>query len=177
MFSAEEEKYHSMGPRDLGLQPEKKAAMSVDIARNTNHTGEQLHISVPIYGDESREEVQKRLGFAYSILQDRLEAENKVIDWQNSKQSIIRQSATRIEALKKEMKTELNILEKRRRKEKWDMERTAEEKKKVFAAFKEKGNEFHKAAVHAQAEIDAQKDLPMGEYSDEVEFDEGTVNS
>jgi hypothetical protein len=177
MFSAEEEKFHSLGPKDLGLDPEKKASMSIDIARNTNHTGEQLHVSVPIYGNETREEIQRRLGFAYSVIQDRLEAENKVIDWQNSKQATMRRAVTMIEHLKKDMKRELLALDKRKRKEKWDDERTLSERRAVVDSYKEKGKEHQIAYAHAKAEVEAQKDLPMGEYQDEIEFDEGSDNN
>lgn len=177
MFSADTEVHHSLGPKDLGLDPEKKAAMSVDIARSTNHTGEQLHVSVPIYGTESREEIQKRLGFAYSIIQDRLEAENKLIDWQNSKQTTMRRSVTYIESLKKEMKAELNALDKRNRKEGWDAERLMSERTSIVEKYKAKGKEHQAVFGHAKAELDAQKDLPMGEYQDEIEFDEGTDNN
>ena len=76
-------KYHKLGPNELKFG--EKAIMTLDVARQTNNTGEQLHISVPIYADDSREEMMSRIHMAYSILQERLEDENKVMQKLNDK--------------------------------------------------------------------------------------------
>ena len=173
MFSAETEQHHLLSPKDLQLDSDKKPAMNIDIARTTNHTGEQLHVTVPIYGDETREAIMQRLGFAYSIIQERLESENKVLDWQNIKNAEMRRAATEIERLKKDLKSELLALDKRKRKENWDADRMRAERTTLVEKYKELAKPTQQKFSHAKAELEAQKDLPMGDYADEVVIDEG----
>ncbi len=69
-------KYHDMGPADLGL----KETLYVQVARTTTQTGEQFIFNVPFYQDDSREMFTNRINFCLSVMQDRMEDENKAVE-------------------------------------------------------------------------------------------------
>src|ERR1043165_7982919 len=75
MLRSGHEKYHKMSPGDVGL----KAVMPIQISRTTAETGEQFTTEVPVYPDDSREQMNDRINFALSIMQDRMEDVNKAI--------------------------------------------------------------------------------------------------
>ncbi len=68
-------KYHGLSPKDVGLQ----AIMPLQITRTTAETGEQFTFEVPIYPEDTREQMNDRINFALSIMQDRLEDVNAAI--------------------------------------------------------------------------------------------------
>ena len=67
--------YHQLAPKDIGLQ----GPMPIQISRTTSQTGEQFTFEVPVYPDDTREVLRKRVNFALSIIQDRMEDENAAI--------------------------------------------------------------------------------------------------
>jgi hypothetical protein len=75
MLLEEHAAYHKMAPKDVGL----KAQTHIDVIRTTNQTGEQFHVQVPVYEDDTREAVKSRVNFFLSIIQDRMEDENKAV--------------------------------------------------------------------------------------------------
>lgn len=80
MLLEEHKIYHELGPKDVRwADEEEKTACEVHIVRQTSATGEQINISVPLFAKDSREDVKSRLGMVYSILQDRMEEENKAL--------------------------------------------------------------------------------------------------
>lgn len=89
--------YDGKGPADLKHGSEDQALFNVQIARNTNATGEQIAISVPVYKSDSYADMIARLELAYHIPQLRLEQENKFMIALNEKQ----QEAQRHEELTK----------------------------------------------------------------------------
>ncbi len=120
MLLPEHAQYHKLGPKDCAFKSYKKKVADVNICRNTSTTGEQISILIPIYSDDSRKEMDDRLGMAYSILQDRLEAENKVMAVLNEKQQNRRQCMMRVEKEDKEYNFAIEKIEKRQRKEGFD---------------------------------------------------------
>jgi len=77
MLIPEHEKFHKMGPVDTFKKEER--AMSIQVARQTSTTGEQIVMECPVFASDTREELNARLGMCYSIMQDRLEDENKAM--------------------------------------------------------------------------------------------------
>lgn len=74
-LSKELEKYHKLSPKDVGLQ----ATLPLQISRTVAESGEQMTMEVPIYPDDSREQMKDRINFALSVMQDRLEDVNAAI--------------------------------------------------------------------------------------------------
>jgi hypothetical protein len=90
MILVEHAKYHEMGPKDVGL----KEPVFVQVARTTDHTGEQFAFNIPIYPDDSREQVKDRVNFFLSVMHDRVEDINKAIvelDEKNKKSQQIKE--------------------------------------------------------------------------------------
>lgn len=109
MLLQDHEKYHTMGPGDVGL----KEPMHVGIIRTTAQTGEQFQFDVPIYPDDSREMVRNRINFVLSIMQDRMEDENKAVEELNKKQQRLRHLKILIEKNNKTFVNKAKALEKR----------------------------------------------------------------
>lgn len=86
MLLDEHEGYHKIGPKDVGLQTHAK----IDVVRTTSVTHEQFHIEIPVYPDDSREMLRNRVGMFLSVIQDRLEEENKAVNALNKKQQTLR---------------------------------------------------------------------------------------
>jgi hypothetical protein len=78
MLLPEHERFHKLGPNET-IKADAKQVMEIQVARQTSTTGEQIAIGCPVYADDTREELNARLGMVYSILQDRLEEENKAM--------------------------------------------------------------------------------------------------
>lgn len=168
MLNATDRKYHAMGPKDVGIVPDKKAAMFLDVIRTTNNTGEQLHMQIPVYGDETREELNNRFNFAFSFIQDRLEAENQSIEWKNQRLTVIRRAQVVLEKNAKHFEKKLNELNKMRRKQNWSQEQFEHERKKLIEDLEKANAATEKAAAHAKAELEKMEDLP---FAAEQEFD------
>lgn len=174
-LSPETKVFHSIGPKDIGLDPERKPAMNIGIVRTTNQTGEQIHIDCPVYGDETREVLKQRLGFAYSVLQDRLEEENKAVAWQNKRQQTIRsviaadkKNAERLEQL-------FAKCAKDAKRHKWTEEKYKEERDKIRAEADKAllPNAFKGA--WAQAELDAMEEIPLDEFAKTAGYEDWVV--
>ncbi len=75
MLLQEHKKYHEMGAQEAQL----KEKTTVHVVRTTNQTGEQFHVEVPIYPTDDREAIKNRVNFFLSIIQDRMEDENKAM--------------------------------------------------------------------------------------------------
>jgi thiamine kinase-like enzyme len=114
MLLEDHAKYHALGPADVGLQ----ATAYLDIARTTSHTGEQFHVQVPVYKEDTREQLKDRVNFFLSIIQDRMEDENKAVNKMNE----IRQLQTSIERNAKSFLTQKKALDKRLKKQQLTME-------------------------------------------------------
>lgn len=102
-------KYHEMGPKDAGLKGEVK----LQVARTTDHTGEQFAMDIPIYPDDSREQVRDRVNFFLSLIHDRVEDVNKAIVEMNEREQKLRHAR---ELIKRNLQTFANkakALEKR----------------------------------------------------------------
>lgn len=170
----EYEKYHSLGPKDVGIRNEP-APMLVEIARQTNRTGEQITIKVPVYGDESRAVLHDRLQMAYSVLQDRMEDENKAVNWQNRRLEIQRRAAEKLRRKEIDHKKSLEGIEKEARRlrsliknpkapNKAEAEKQLEHlevrKKELWENYKAEMAPFMKLIEHAKMELDQNKELP-----------------
>lgn len=143
MMLAEHERAHSLGPIDVGLKNE----MVINIARTTNQTGEQFHFQVPIYPDDSRDMVNDRVNFCLSIMQDRMEDENKRVLAQNELVSKARDAKMLIEKNHQTFVNKAKALEKSLRKGAF-----SEEEYKVKLTELQEGL----AAANAQLEADLQ---------------------
>lgn len=86
MLLTEHAKYHEMGAKEANIR--EKTVMH--ISRQTTQTGEQLHCEVPIFPEDTRAEVKTRLNFFYSLMQDRLDDENKAVQAMNDRNQTIR---------------------------------------------------------------------------------------
>jgi hypothetical protein len=75
MLVKEHEKYHKMCPKDIRWDGTKVS--EIEVARQTEATGEQFCIKIPVFLEDSREILMDRVNFIYSIIQDRMEDENK----------------------------------------------------------------------------------------------------
>jgi hypothetical protein len=73
----EHEKYHTMGPKDVKWEGEQ--AFPMQISRQSSGLGEQITIECPVYKDDTREDMMNRIHMCYSIIQERLESENKAL--------------------------------------------------------------------------------------------------
>lgn len=181
----EHEQHHSLGPKDVGIKWDKPAAMHVEVVRTTNQTGEQICVKVPVYGDESREELQKRLAMAYSIIQDRLEDENKAVNWRNEKGQTARRAAEKVRRKEIDLKDQLKPIEKeikaatnslKTAKSKTQKEEAQErldaaskEKAQAWANYKESAAPFMEVIEHVRLELAEGKNLPFnGKGLDEL---------
>lgn len=158
--------HHTYGPKDLGLDPEKKSVMSVDIARTTNHTGEQIHISVPMYSDDDRETVLKRLGFAYSVIQDRMESENKAMEFVKERSETIRRAEAIISRNENHLKLELEKLGKLAKRNKISKQEFEVQRDKLMKGLEISNSETKKTMDHAHAEIRAGHPIEKEEEKD-----------
>jgi multidrug efflux pump subunit AcrB len=85
MILPEHEKYHKMNAKEADIR--EKTIMHV--SKTTSMGGEQLHAEIPIYPDDTREQITDRMNFMFSLLQERLETENKAIENKNQAQQRI----------------------------------------------------------------------------------------
>lgn len=138
----EQEKYHQMSPTDVSMSSDKKPVATIDVARTTNHTGEQFHVAVPVYADDTRDQVNDRLQFFLSIIQDRLEQENKAIVAQNEKAQKVRHIQESVRRNGIHFKKQLEALQKRARKEKWPEAQLISEREKLLKALKESNDKL-----------------------------------
>lgn len=109
MILAEHEKYHNMGPADVGL----KETVFVQVARTTDHTGEQFAFNIPIYPDDSRESVKDRVNFFLSVMHDRVEDINKAMLELEAKGNRSRQLKTLIDKNNQTFVNKAKALEKK----------------------------------------------------------------
>lgn len=174
MLLSEHQPYHVMGPKDIGLDPDKKSAMTIDVLRTTNHTGEQLHVQVPVYGNETREEVQQRLGFVYSLIQDRLEEENKAVAWRNERSDIIRRASEMSRRNQERLTKQLRLLDRKRKSERWTEETFIAERTKLMKEFEAVDAVNQAKIAHASEELQAAKELPYTGPTEDSAFREET---
>ncbi len=86
-------RYHEAGPKDVHFGGKDDAVMMVSISRSTIEN-EQMSIQVPIFANDSREELDLRIGMAASILQDRQDDASEAWKQVNEKASKDRQEET-----------------------------------------------------------------------------------
>lgn len=146
-MSTDTEKYHTLGPKDVWK--DETSVGTVDIARTTNATGEQLHINCPIYKTDTREELNERLQVCYSVLQDRLEQENRIVSENNKRAQQQRLTNEAIKRNEAKYEKDLRNLQKEAKKQRWTDE-TLETKTK----------ELRENFLKAQETLT--KDLPEG---------------
>lgn len=161
MLLPEHERFHKLSPKDVKLQGDKKHAMVFDIQRTTLHTGENVHVSVPVYDDDSREELNDRIGFAFSVIQDRLEQENLAVTWRSDREQEIRQANEVQKRNLAELQKQLKEVEKAARKSKWDAETLDAKKSEIQEKYKMAMDPILAKAEHARKELDAGKELPL----------------
>jgi len=100
-----------LGPKEVA----KDSAIftKIDVVRVTSKTGEQFHMECPLYVDDTREEVNTRMGMLLSVVQDRLEEENEAwneVETTQLKKRLIKEAAKRNE---KSLKTKKLALDNR----------------------------------------------------------------
>lgn len=154
MLLPEHKEFHEMGPKDLGFRTKEESVMSVDIARTTNQTGEQIHVSVPVYKDEDRETVQRRLGFAFSLIQDRLKDENKAIMYLNEWHSKKRQAQVELQKSEDSYGKEIKAVEKREQKNSIPKEEADKIKESLKVKFEEKKAALEAEIAESQSKLD-----------------------
>jgi len=158
----EHEKYHALGPSDLKFG--EKPVMNFGVARTTAQTGEQLHVECPVYASDSREEVLSRLGFCYSIIQERMEDENKAVRWIDERV----QKAARAHEKIKDLNNMADADAKRLKKDVKDLgalkEKLEELKKNKDAEIEE----LRIIAAHAAHEKNNGKELDLEEFKSSV---------
>lgn len=109
MILDDHKKYHDMGPADVGL----KEPVFVQVARTTDHTGEQFAFNIPVYPDDSRDSVRDRVNFFLSIMHDRVEDINKAMIELDAKASESRQLKQLIDRNNQTFVNKAKALEKR----------------------------------------------------------------
>lgn len=77
----EHQKYHQSAPNDLfwgktSIMKKPSVVMAFQVTRSTIDN-EQISFSVPVFEQDSRADIKDRMGFAFSIVQDRLDDANK----------------------------------------------------------------------------------------------------
>lgn len=136
------EKYHSMSPKDVGLSGEKKQVTVIDVARTTNHTGEQFHVAVPVYAEDTRQELRDRIYFFLSIVQERLEEENRAIQVANDRNQKLRNVQATVKRNALHFQKQLAALQKRAKKEKWQDEEFLAERTKLLKGLKDANHQL-----------------------------------
>lgn len=68
----EHKKYHELGPKDLKW-PFKVRPMNVITVQKEVSSGEHMTINIPIFKNDSRNDIKYRVGMYVSILQDRMD--------------------------------------------------------------------------------------------------------
>lgn len=174
-LSPETRKHHSTNPCDVGLSPEKKAAMTVGIVRQTSQTGEQIHIDCPVYAEDTREQLKARLGFCYSILQERLEEENEAVNFQNKRHQTMRMCKVADENNIKHKEKLFAKLEKSAKAQRWTEEKIAEEKKLIETEFDKAHKPNALKFAHAKAELEANDVLDLATFAKDNGFEDWTV--
>lgn len=66
-----------MEPKDIKWTGTKVS--EIEVCRQTEATGEQFVIKIPVFLEDTREVLTDRLNFIYSIMQDRMEDGNEAI--------------------------------------------------------------------------------------------------
>jgi hypothetical protein len=142
MLLPEHAMYHKFGPKDLKWDGEKVSEFAV--TRTTSATGEQCQILCPIFKDDSRDDMMNRIHMCYSILQERMEDENKVtLALEEKAKQRAQDYSLRKEAKdrnKAKYERELKEVRRQAHKEKWPGD-------KIEAAEKELAERFHQAQV------------------------------
>lgn len=82
----EHKEFMSIGPKDCTWHKPEDIAFHVQVQRQTNMTGEQMAIQVPVFIHDDCDAMMKRINLAFSIPQKRLEDENKAMLLMKSKQ-------------------------------------------------------------------------------------------
>lgn len=65
-------RWHSLGPKDCKWPGAKKAVTSISVTRSTIDN-EQMSIAIPVFCDDTREDLSDRLGMMLSVVQERLD--------------------------------------------------------------------------------------------------------
>jgi hypothetical protein len=103
------EVHKSLGAKDV--LKDSTPLTQVSVTRVTSKTGEQFHMDCPIYGDDTREEINERMGMFLSIIQDRLEEENAAwneIEEEQLKKRLIKEATKRNKASYEKQKAALD---------------------------------------------------------------------
>lgn len=78
MLLPENERFHKLAPKDV-LKADEKPLIEMQLAKQTTSTGEQIVMNCPMYASDTREELNDRIQMCFSIMQERMEEENKVL--------------------------------------------------------------------------------------------------
>jgi hypothetical protein len=82
------ERFHKLGPQDVSwgkeVEGKKTVVMSFSVTRSTIDN-EQVSMQVPVFAEDSRETLEDRMGFAFSVVQDRLDEAAKA--WEEAAQT------------------------------------------------------------------------------------------
>lgn len=82
------EKYHSLGPKDLTWPSKDESVAMISITKQTVDN-EQWHFQIPVSANDTREELDNRIGAIVSLGQERMEDVNKawmILDEQHKAQ-------------------------------------------------------------------------------------------
>jgi hypothetical protein len=161
----EHEKYHKLSPRDLKFG--EKPVMNFGVARTTAMTGEQLHVDCPVYMSDSREDVLNRLGFCYSIIQERLEDENKAVRWIDERVQKAARAHEKIKSLKALTEAEIKRV-KKATKDLVDVNGVNAEVQAVQEKADKDINELRMIAAHAAHEKNSGKEIDFQEFAETV---------
>jgi dipeptidase len=77
MLVRDHEKYHKMGAGDIKWSGNKVG--QIEFLRPTSGDGEQCSVACEIFHDDTREDITKRFNWLFSIVQDRLEDQNRAV--------------------------------------------------------------------------------------------------
>lgn len=139
MLLDEHAKYHKLGPKDCNW--EGKQCAEIAIARQTSALGEQCEIKVPIFTEDTREQMMDKIHMAYSIMQERMEDQNKVVmgleaqsKVRANEETLRRQSKDRN---KSRYEKELKAMRRQGHKEHWMTDKLEKEELDLAAKFNE----------------------------------------
>ncbi len=167
MILEDHAKYHDMGPKDVGL----KEAVKLQVARTTDHTGEQFAFEIPIYPDDSREQVRDRVNFFLSIMHDRVEDVNQAMLESREKELKINHLRKAIENNNQRFVNQTKALEKRLKRKAIKQAEFDEELAKLQAELKE-ANELMQKELESLGEKH-EPALPQAASSEGLEVVKG----
>lgn len=154
-LSSKHRKYHELSPCDV-FTKEETPITSYDVGRATSATGEQFHFSCPVYKSDTREELNNRIQFLMSIVQDRLEEENEAMQEAEAEVTKARRKGEVMKRNRSKYDAELKALKKEAKKKGWTEEETTTKVTELTNKF-EKAQELVAGAEDLETIMDLSK--------------------